>query len=113
MSGFANDEPICTSPPSTVANQASEIRGEQETITSIPSLPIDRSGADTVVTAPLSVLSESDDHLEPGGAAQPILAVIVTTAVLYFARDILIPLTVASLLAVVFSPVASRLERFL
>jgi predicted PurR-regulated permease PerM/methylmalonyl-CoA mutase cobalamin-binding subunit len=48
---------------------------------------------------------------EPGGAAQPILAVIVTTTVLYFAKDILIPLVVASLLAVIFSPVASRVER--
>ena len=44
--------------------------------------------------------------------AQPLLAVIVTTAVLYFARDILIPLAVAVLLAVIFSPIASRLERF-
>ena len=37
---------------------------------------------------------------------------IVTTAVLYFAKDILIPLAVASLLAVIFSPIAGRLERF-
>jgi len=38
--------------------------------------------------------------------------VIVTTVVLYFAKNILIPLAVASLLAVTFSPIASRLERF-
>ena len=37
---------------------------------------------------------------------------IVTTVVLYFAKNILIPLAVASLLAVIFSPIASRLERF-
>jgi predicted PurR-regulated permease PerM/methylmalonyl-CoA mutase cobalamin-binding subunit len=56
--------------------------------------------------------SDRDDAAESGGATQPILAVIVTTAVLYLARDILIPLAVASLLAVFFSPIASRLERF-
>jgi predicted PurR-regulated permease PerM len=47
-----------------------------------------------------------------GGATQPILGVIVATAVLYIAKDIFIPLTVASLLAVIFTPIASRLERF-
>lgn len=34
----------------------------------------------------------------------------MATAVLYFARGVLIPLTVASLLAVIFSPIANRLE---
>ena len=47
-----------------------------------------------------------------GGATQPILGVIIATAVLYIAKDIFIPLAVASLLAVVFTPIASRLERF-
>jgi predicted PurR-regulated permease PerM/methanogenic corrinoid protein MtbC1 len=59
----------------------------------------------------LPIGSDRDEGLEPRGAAQPLLAVIVTTAVLYFARDILIPLAVALLLAVIFSPIASRLER--
>ncbi|MBF6571380.1 MAG: AI-2E family transporter [Candidatus Binataceae bacterium] len=44
--------------------------------------------------------------------AQPILAIIITAAVLYIAKDIFVPLAVASLLAVIFSPVAGRLERF-
>jgi predicted PurR-regulated permease PerM len=55
--------------------------------------------------------NDSEGGSESRGAARPLLAVIVTTAVLYFARDILIPLAVASLLAVIFSPVAGRLER--
>ena len=54
--------------------------------------------------------SERDEDPEPGGAGQPILAVIVAAAVLYFARDVFIPIAVASLLAVIFSPIASRLE---
>jgi predicted PurR-regulated permease PerM/methanogenic corrinoid protein MtbC1 len=67
---------------------------------------------ETPSTAPFPIGSDGDEGREPGGAAQPLLAVIVTTAVLYFARDILIPLAVALLLAVIFSPIASRLERF-
>jgi predicted PurR-regulated permease PerM/methanogenic corrinoid protein MtbC1 len=67
---------------------------------------------ETPLTTPLPIGSDRDEGLEPGGAAQPIVGVIVTTAVLYFAKGILIPLAVASLLAVTFSPIASRLERF-
>jgi len=67
---------------------------------------------ETPSTTPFPSESDRDEGVEPGGAAQPILAVIITTAVLYFARDILIPLAVASLLAVIFSPIASRLDRF-
>ena len=39
-------------------------------------------------------------------------AVIVATVVLYFGKDILLPLVMASILAVAFSPIASRLETF-
>lgn len=41
----------------------------------------------------------------------PILAVIVATAVLYFARDILLPLAMATMLSVIFSPLAYRVEK--
>jgi predicted PurR-regulated permease PerM len=41
----------------------------------------------------------------------PILAIVVATAVLYFARDILLPLAMASMLSVIFSPLARRTER--
>jgi predicted PurR-regulated permease PerM len=67
---------------------------------------------ETPLTTPFPIGSDRNEGLEPGGAAQPIVGVIVTTAVLYFAKGILIPLAVASLLAVIFSPIASRLERF-
>ena len=47
-----------------------------------------------------------------GGVTRPILGVIVATVVLYFGKDILLPLAMASILAVAFSPIASRLETF-
>jgi predicted PurR-regulated permease PerM/methanogenic corrinoid protein MtbC1 len=40
----------------------------------------------------------------------PILAVIIATAVLHFARDILLPLAMATMLSVIFSPLAKRIE---
>ena len=54
----------------------------------------------------------SDDVFDSSRAARPILAVIVTTAVLYFGANILMPLAMAAVLAVIFSPVATRLERY-
>src|SRR5208282_3921779 len=55
---------------------------------------------------------ENDDNFDASQAARPILAVIVATAVLYFGASILMPLAMASMLAVIFSPVATRLEPF-
>jgi predicted PurR-regulated permease PerM/methanogenic corrinoid protein MtbC1 len=63
-------------------------------------------------TTPLSVEHDPNEELDGRSAAGPIVAVILATAVLYFAKDILMPLTMAALLAVIFSPIASRLERF-
>ncbi|MGH7932375.1 MAG: AI-2E family transporter, partial [Candidatus Binataceae bacterium] len=58
--------------------------------------------------------SHSDEHYGASSdrASRPIIAIIVVTAVLYFARQIFLPLAMASMLAVVFSPIAGRLERF-
>src|SRR5271170_435148 len=53
-----------------------------------------------------------DEGLDGGGVTRPILAVIVATIVLYFGKEILLPLTMASILAVAFSPITSRLEAF-
>jgi len=53
-----------------------------------------------------------DDGLDGGGVSGPILGVVVATVILYFGKDILLPLTMASILAVAFSPIASRLETF-
>ena len=64
----------------------------------------------------LAVSRVDDDRREKpedGRASRPIVAIIIATAVLYFAKDIFIPLAIASLLAVIFSSVAGRLERFL
>src|SRR4029077_18388026 len=49
---------------------------------------------------------------EASGSGKAVIAVIVAIAVLYVAKDILLPLAIAALLAVVFTPIASRLERF-
>lgn len=61
---------------------------------------------------PSSNDEERDDGFDPGRTARPILAVIVATAVLYLGANILMPLAMASVLAVIFSPVATRLERY-
>ncbi len=47
---------------------------------------------------------------ETGRAIGPLLGIIIATAVLYYARDILLPTAFAAILAVVFSPVVRRLE---
>src|ERR1700683_1662721 len=47
------------------------------------------------------------------GAGHVFVAIIVATAVLYLAQGILLPLAMASILAVASSPIASRLERVL
>ncbi len=46
------------------------------------------------------------------GIGAPFIAVIIATVVLYLAKDILMPLAMAAILAVAFSPIASRLEAF-
>jgi predicted PurR-regulated permease PerM/methylmalonyl-CoA mutase cobalamin-binding subunit len=62
-------------------------------------------------TAALIVEHELNEGLDGGSSTGPIIAVILATAVLYLAKDILMPLTMAALLAVIFSPIACRLER--
>ena len=53
---------------------------------------------------------DRDEGVDGGSVTRPILAVIVATAVLYLGKDILLPLAMASILAVGFSPITSRLE---
>ncbi len=59
-----------------------------------------------------SVEHVSEDDAE-GGVSGPFIAVIIATVVLYFGKDILMPLAMAAILAVAFSPIASRLEGFI
>ncbi len=54
---------------------------------------------------------ESYDSFALLWVAVPICALIIATAALYFARPVLLPLAIALILSVVFSPVATRLER--
>jgi predicted PurR-regulated permease PerM len=44
-------------------------------------------------------------------AGRPLIGFIIATAVIYFAKDILVPIVLALVLAVIFAPVATQLER--
>ena len=66
-----------------------------------------------------AVIDEFPTHQEDDDYSQvlailrmglPILAIVIATAVLYFGRDILLPLAMATMLSVIFSPIATRLE---
>jgi predicted PurR-regulated permease PerM len=46
-------------------------------------------------------------------ATGPIISIIVATGVFYFGKTVLLPLAMASVLAIVFSPIAGRLERLI
>ena len=63
-------------------------------------------------TAPLTSDHEQEERPDGLSSAGPIVAIIIATVVLSYAKDILMPLTMAALLAVIFSPIASRLDRF-
>jgi predicted PurR-regulated permease PerM/methylmalonyl-CoA mutase cobalamin-binding subunit len=56
---------------------------------------------------------QSENEDTAAGGARSLLGIIIATAVLYFAKDILMPLAMAAILAVIFSNIASRLERFI
>src|SRR5713101_3793499 len=64
------------------------------------------------ITPPLAPDDDRDERPETGGSGKAIIAFIIAVAVLSFAKDILLPLAIAALLAVVFTPIASRLEPF-
>ena len=64
-------------------------------------------------TPALASDDDRDDGPEAGGSAKAIVTFIVAIAILSYAKDILLPLAIAALLAVIFTPVASRLERFI
>jgi len=70
-----------------------------------------RTSMEEQTTPALSSDDDQDDHPEAGGSAKAIITVIVAIALLSYAKDILLPLAIAALLAVVFSPIASQLER--
>lgn len=55
--------------------------------------------------------ADPSDHRS--GAIRAFVGVIVATAVLYAARDLLLPLAIAVVLAVIFSPIANRLEKYI
>ncbi len=55
---------------------------------------------------------ESEDRFALLSVAAPVCALIITTGALYLGRPVLLPLAIALILSVVFSPVATRLERY-
>jgi predicted PurR-regulated permease PerM/methanogenic corrinoid protein MtbC1 len=54
---------------------------------------------------------DEDEILAAVRVSLPIIAVVVATAILYFGRDILLPLAMATMLSVMFAPIAKRAER--
>ena len=59
-----------------------------------------------------SSLQESDDSFTLLWVAVPVCALIIAPARSISAKPVLLPLAMATILSVVFSPVASRLERY-
>ncbi len=55
---------------------------------------------------------ESEDRFALLSVAGPVCALIITSGALYLGRPVLLPLAIALILSVVFSPVATRLERY-
>jgi len=55
---------------------------------------------------------ESDDRFALLWVAVPVCALIIATGALYLGKPVLLPLAIALILSVVFSPVATRLERY-
>jgi predicted PurR-regulated permease PerM len=64
-------------------------------------------------------LEQLDDQAKDQGAGMsgknragmPLIGFIIATLVIYFAKDLLAPITLTLVLAVIFAPVASQLER--
>src|SRR3984957_15612690 len=55
---------------------------------------------------------EDDDRFELLWVAVPICALIIGTGALYLGKPVLLPLAIALIMSVVFSPVATRLEPY-
>lgn len=55
----------------------------------------------------------SDEGFDGSRAARPFVGVVTVTAVLYLGKEVLLPVAMAAILAVIFSPVANRLDRFI
>ena len=55
---------------------------------------------------------EAEDRFATLSVAAPVCALIIATGALYLGRPVLLPLAIALILSVVFSPVATRLERY-
>ena len=63
---------------------------------------------------PASVQADTEvDQFALLWAFAPFVAFLIITAALYAGREVLLPLAMAVILAVIFSPIATRLERFL
>ncbi len=60
----------------------------------------------------LPIEEEEDDQFALLWVFGPVVAFLIITAALYAGREILLPLAMAVILAVIFSPVATRLERY-
>jgi predicted PurR-regulated permease PerM len=62
---------------------------------------------------PNSSGDNNDDDFAGSRAARPFIGVITLTTVLYLGKEVLLPVAMAAILAVIFSPIANRLGRFI
>ncbi len=69
----------------------------------MPNAQLTKIGADEVI----------EDRFDGGRAARPLLGIVIATAILYYGRDLLLPIAFAVILAIVFSPVVRRIEPWL
>ncbi len=60
----------------------------------------------------LQPYDDTDDRFELLWVAVPICAVFISTAAFYFGKPVLLPLAIATVMSVVFSPIATRLEPY-
>ncbi len=71
----------------------------------------DKQGAETDAKS-VPIDAEGEAQFALIWAAAPIVAFLIATAALYAGREVLLPLAMAVILGVIFSPVATRLERY-
>jgi predicted PurR-regulated permease PerM len=77
-----------------------------------PESRAERSDSTRAASAHDSPADNHGDDPEHDRVARPLIAVIIASLVLYLAKDILLPLAMAGILALVCSPIIDRLERF-
>ena len=77
-----------------------------------PGAAVPIGGAEEHRTQIIAPDSESDDGFSSLLAAMPIVAIVFATATLSRGRDVLMPIAMAFILAIIFTPLSNFLDRF-